>query len=237
MFVSARRSLALTAVLLSSVAGCAAPATHWAATSPQPSAAAPVACAGGTVHSAADAAQYAHCDAVLGNLGIQGTDLTHLELLSRLKSVSGTLEISDNPQLDDLSGLERLTSVGSLEISNNRGLDNIGALRQLESAHAVSIRENANLDTLHGLEGLTSVQGLSIEHNGIYNTTGLDNLRAVGSLVVKHNSKLISLAGLRALERAKSIEIRNNRLLAAYFGLLPRLHQVDEQLVVRSNDG
>ncbi|MEI9942018.1 MAG: hypothetical protein WDO69_32800 [Pseudomonadota bacterium] len=235
MFHSTRWSVSLTALLLGSMAAaCAAPAAHLP---PTASAATPIACPGGTVRSAADAAKYAACDSVVGDLSIRGSDLTHLAPLARLRSVSGTLEISDNPRLDDLSGLERLSSVGGLEISNNRALDGILALRQLESAGTVSIRDNAGLDTLQGLEGLATLQSLSIEHNGIYNTAGLENLHTVGSVVVNRNSKLISLAGLKALRQAKSIEIRNNPLLAAYFGLLPQLARVDEQLVLRSNDG
>src|SRR6187549_1167137 len=71
-------------------------------------AAAPVSCAGGSVLSAADAAAYSECDSVHGNLRISAPDLTNLSALARLKTVSGTLEIAENPQLDDLSGLENL---------------------------------------------------------------------------------------------------------------------------------
>ena len=235
MFVSARRSVSLTALLLgSAAAACAAPAAHLA---PAASAATPTVCTGGTVHNAADAAKYAACDAVVGDLSIQGSDLTNLDVLARLRSVSGTLAVSDNPRLDDLSGLEQLSSVGRLEIANNRALDGIEALQHLESAEAVTIRDNSDLRTLQGLEGLATLQSLSIEHNGIYSTIGLDHLRTVGSLVVKHNSKLISLVGLKTLQRAKSIEIRNNPLLAAYYGLLPQLQQVDDQLLLLSNGG
>ena len=192
MFVSARLSLSLTALLLGSAAvGCAAPAARGVAAPASASAAPPIACVGGTVHNAAEAAKYARCDAIVGDLSIDGSDFTHLEPFSRLQSISGTLDISDNTQLDNL----------------------------------------------HGLERLTRLQGLRIEHNGIYDTSGLENLRTVGKLVVKHNSKLISLAGLRTLERASSIEIRNNPRLAGYYGLLPKLQQVDEQLILRHNSG
>ncbi|HET7545682.1 MAG TPA: hypothetical protein VFK05_37700, partial [Polyangiaceae bacterium] len=189
------------------------------------------------VHSASEAAQYERCQTVVGDLSIHGSDLSHLDAFAALQRVSGTLEISDNPRLGDVRGLERLESVGSLAISDNRGLDGLDALSHLESAHAVVVRNNPNLDTLRGFEGLAELQNLSVEHNGIINTVGLENLRTVGSLAVKRNSKLISLAGLRALEQASSIEISGNRLLAAYFGLLPRLQPVGGRVLLRSNDG
>lgn len=228
------RTVSLSVVLFASSVGCAARVAPSAVTA---TAAPPVACAGGVVHDSSDLAKYASCDSVVGDLSIRATDFTRIDALARLRSVSGSLVISDNSRLADLRGLEQLGSVGSLEIARNAELTELDALSHLERANEVSISDNAELRSLHGLEGLTALGSLSIDHNGLYHTRGLDQLRTVGSLSVKHNSKLISLAGLRRLEQAKSVEIRGNRVLAAYYGLLPQLKQVDERLVLRSNDG
>ncbi|HEY6081065.1 MAG TPA: hypothetical protein VIW29_19755, partial [Polyangiaceae bacterium] len=63
------------------------------------------------------------------------------------------------------------------------------------------------------------------------------NLSRVGTLVVTSNPKLVSLAGLKGLKHAKSVDISKNRVLAGYFGLLPQLAQVEQQLVLRQNLG
>jgi hypothetical protein len=195
-----------------------------------------VACHGGTLRSAADAKSYAACDSVTGDLRIMQSRLTNLDALSRLRSVSGTLEISDNAQLEDLHGLSQLSHVGALEVHGNADLDSLTGLENLRSAASVSIADNAELENLKGLEGLAYIQDLRIEHNGIHDTVGLNNLSAVGILVIKGNSKLISLSGFKGLKRAELVQIQHNPLLAAYYGLLPQLQRVG-QLVLSHNLG
>jgi len=228
----ARCSVYITAILGVTAGACSASVPRPAAL-----AGAPVECASTTLRSEADVSAYAACDAVIGDLRIQHSNLTDLKALARLRRVSGTLQISGNPKLDDLTGLEQLTSVGALEIGQNPELSSLEALRNLRSSPVVRIRDNAELRTLEGLEGIESAESISLERNGIFSTTGLANLREVGTLVVTHNSKLISLSGLKGLRRATSVEIRNNPVVAAYFGLLPQLEKVDQQLVLHSNSG
>jgi hypothetical protein len=173
----------------------------------------PVVCAGGTVHDAADAAQYSACDAVKGDLRISAPELEDLSAFRRLRVVSGTLEISGNPELDDLSGLERLSQVGEL-----------------------SLRDNAGLETLRGLEGLRRADKVVIEGNGLYQATGISHLRAVGDLVIRNNPRLNSLVGFRALKHARSVEIRNNPRLCA-LGMLPALERVEKEVTLQANRG
>ena len=173
----------------------------------------PVVCAGGTVHDSADAAEYAGCDVVKGDLRVSAPELEDLEALQRLRAVSGTLEISGNPQLDDLSGLERLSQVGEL-----------------------LIRDNAGLETLHGLEGLKRAGKVVIENNGLYQAAGISRLGEVGDLVVRNNPRLNSLHGFRNLRHARSVEIQNNPRLCA-LGMLPALERVEQQVTLKANRG
>ncbi len=173
-----------------------------------------VPCRGGTLQSDADAAAYASCQSVTGHLRIRQSSLTSLDALSQLRHVSGTLEISDNPELEDLQGLSQLQSVGALEV-----------------------RGNPQLEQLLGLESLRQAKNVRIEANGIYDTVGLAGLSEVEVLVVKDNPRLISLRGFKGLQRAQSVEIRNNPRLAAYYGLLPQLQQVEERFELRNNVG
>jgi len=131
----------LTTILAIAASACSAPQTRAMA-----AADATVECNGGTVQSEADAARYAGCEAVVGDLRIMQSNLTDVSAFKSLRSVSG-------------------------------------------------------------------------------------------SLVVAQNKRLISLAGLKHVERAGSVEIRNNPMLAGYPGLLPELQQVDQTLVLRANRG
>ena len=131
----------LTTILAIAASACSAPQTRAVA-----SADAAVECTGGTVQSDADAARYAGCEAVVGDLRITQSNLTDVSAFKSLRSVSG-------------------------------------------------------------------------------------------SLVVAENKRLISLAGLKHVQRAGSVEIRNNPVLAGYPGLLPQLEQVEQSLVLRSNRG
>jgi hypothetical protein len=66
---------------------------------------------------------------VTGVLAIYGTAASHLDELSGLRMVGGSLMISDNLQLSTLHGLESLESVGEqLSISNNPQLTSLASL-------------------------------------------------------------------------------------------------------------
>jgi len=97
-----------------------------------------------------------------------------------------------------------------------RNDDDVAAYAHCRSVHGDLRITNADLIDLSALAGLQSVSG---------------------SLVVSGNSKLVSLAGLKGLKRAGAVEISNNRVLSGYFGLLPQLSKVDQQLVLRKNRG
>lgn len=62
-----------------------------------------------------------------GHVLIQRTSLTHLDVLSGLSSVSGSLYLSTNPGLRDISGLSNLADIGELGIVDNPILTDIDA--------------------------------------------------------------------------------------------------------------
>lgn len=203
---SKQAALFVTAVIALAANGCT---TREA----RPVSTAAITCPGGMLRSSADAAAYAACTIVQGDLSIAGTDLTDLSSLSQLRQVTGTLTVTRNAELDELSGLENLRSVGALEVSYN-----------------------PELDTLSGLDGLIEADKLVIVGNGIYNGNGLGQLRRVGSLVIEGNRKLNSLSGVRSLKQAGAVTIENNPMLCA-LGMLPSLHRVDSPLRLRGNRG
>jgi hypothetical protein len=131
----------LTAVIALAANACSAPEAR-----PAAAAGSNLECQGGLVQNESDAARYAGCESVVGDLRITGSDLTDVNAFRQLRSVSG-------------------------------------------------------------------------------------------SLVVTDNAKLVSLSGLKGVRRARTVYIQKNPMLSGYLGLLPRLEQVEEPMVLRSNRG
>ncbi|HVY31409.1 MAG TPA: hypothetical protein VHB79_32875 [Polyangiaceae bacterium] len=96
-----------------------------------------------------------------------------------------------------------------------------------------------NDDDAARFDGCETVVGdLQIASSDLTDLSQLGSVRRVtGKLSVTNNQKLISLAGLKGVERAGSVEIHNNPLLCAYFGLLSGLEQVDHSLELSKNRG
>jgi|GEM_PF-1138188 len=119
------------------------------------------------------------CDRLL-NLNIQGTDITNLDGLSALTTVTGELWIQDNVALTSLSGLSALTSiVGNALIQNNAMLTNVDGLSALKSVGAeLTISNNAVLSDLDGLSALHWVRSLWVKGN-----SSLANCRGLVTLI------------------------------------------------------
>jgi len=88
-------------------------------------------------------------------------------------------------------------------------------------------------------EGCETIAGdLRIVDSDLTDLAQLSSVRRVsGKLSVINNHKLISLAGLKGVERAGAVELHNNPLLCAYFGLLTGLQQVGAPLELGKNRG
>jgi hypothetical protein len=97
----------------------------------------------------------------------------------------------------------------------------------------------SNEDDAARFEGCETIVGnLEISGSSLVDLAQLQSVRRVtGKLSVVDNAKLISLAGLKGVERAGSVEINDNPLLCGYFGLLTGLQVVDQPLELRKNRG
>jgi len=149
----------------------------------------PGTCQGGRITNLGEAAAFAGCRAVTGNLIIERSELSDLSALSELRSVSGELAIRDNPMLRDLDGLERLERAGSLTLHAN------GLYRTV------------------GLEGLRQVGTLSITKNPLLiSLRGFNHLRRVDTLVVSNNPRICAQLGwFPALVRVeRSLTVHSN---------------------------
>ena len=175
------------------------------------------------------------CD-TLGTLTIRGEDITNLAGLSGLARVAGNLlEISGNNRLENLDGLETLTTVaGDLLINDNNALVNIDGLSSLSMAtidpvYKIEILRNAALRNLDGLSSLTGLEGALIIHlnNSLSNIQGLSNLEHVGAILhIAANHALADLNGLENLISVGALGLVNNASLTDISGL-SRLQSVN----------
>jgi hypothetical protein len=162
-----------------------------------------------------DAFTYERLD---GRLTISGNDISNLDSLYRLYSVT-SLAIENNPNLSNIDGLTRLSftydlMVGPSELSikNNPALVNIDALSGITPKSvplgdpynqvSIVIDGNAALLNVDGLLGVTGINlRLAITNNAsLAHVDGLSFMEWVGdSSIIKNNASLTDCCGLYRL--------------------------------------
>lgn len=151
--------------------------------------------------------------------GGEPSDIHDLSPLSDLEAVESWLQISNNPLLESLTGLESLREVGTLDIQANDGLTDLNGLGGLEAARAINI----------SAAGLTTLQGLTFpvddpEFDFRLYTPQVTDLGALSSLVTARSLHLEvgagTLAGLTSLAGVGSLEIQNCPNLTSLDGVL-----------------
>jgi len=180
-----------------------------------------------------------NCDVVKGFLWLKGADITNVNGLLKLSTVTEWVLI-DNTSIIDLDGLASLTSVGDLNINNNPALTNIEGLRALTAVvRCLDIWENPLLTSLDGLENLTTVGGeVAITSlSSLEDIDGLSSLSSVGShLYLWENDALTNVDGLGALTWVGvHLVILRNGVLGNLDGLAG-LEAVGQNLAIEDND-
>ena len=146
-----------------------------------------------------------NCDSVLGDIVVEGSDITNVDALANLTSVGDDLKIRGNSSLTNIDALANLTSVGgALNINSNAALTNIDGLANLTKVvQGLEINSNASLTNIDGLANVAgSTSGiLEINNNAaLTNIDGLANLtRVAGFLKIQGNAALTNLDGLASL--------------------------------------
>ena len=150
------------------------------------------------------------------------SNITNLAGLSNLVSICGTLDISKNPLLPNLNGLENLTNLGRLDIFDNPLLTNLEGLNNLNSVENLFfIGDNDVLIDLQGLGNLNSVNALNLyNNNSLINLEGLGNLN-LGGLDIFENPLFTTLSGLNLLNsHMEAVSIMDNPSLENIDALL-----------------
>ena len=155
---------------------------------------------------------YPDCTALQGDVLISGNDITNLDGLSVITSVSGSLTIRECNSLPNLTGLENANSVGNyLIISTNEILYNLLGFENLSSVgFSLWIEGNSTITSLAGLENLEYVgDGIDIAGNtALESLTALSNITSIGyELQIAGNPTLRSLSGLDNIDGSSIHEL------------------------------
>ncbi len=158
-------------------------------------------CRGGKAWHVDDAKRFRGCEHVEGDLALGGA-LTSLDDFQSLVGVSGSVTIGPSYQLNNLSGLGNLESVGGdLNLEQNWRASGVflGALRRV-GGH-LTIRHNSTLVTV-ALHKLEAFGALRIEGNSQLERVDLSGLPAEGPAGVILGPSLESVLAPARIDRA-----------------------------------
>ena len=162
---------------------------------------------------------YGQCFEFDGHLILKGADITNINGLEFLTSLTGTLEIIET----SLTSLQSFSSIstlnGSILISSNQLLENFKGLEHVVSLDSLVLHDNSAIKDFEGLDNLSRTKFLSVNNMNFANFNGLNNLEGVENFVVNNNPSIISLEGLQKLQLVESFELNSNEALASVDGL------------------
>lgn len=190
---------------------------------------------------------YPGCNAILGNLTIQGGDILSLEGLSNIDRVGGNVEITSNPALQNLKGINLDSILGDLILENNSSLKDLNGLDSLSCIKSrLWIFDNDGLINLSGAKRLHLIKGdfdlssndkiinfgnfqvdsilgeVGIGLNShLKNFLGLDSLKYIGgSFLVTSNYSLDDFTGTSSLKIIGGrLDILNNVTMVSVSGM------------------
>jgi hypothetical protein len=162
---------------------------------------------------------------IVGTLTVR--DVSSLAGLECLTDITGNLEIFDNEELVDLSGLDNLSVIhGNLEFGKYLGTD------PWEGG-----RYGNSLKNLQGLNSLRVLCGdIQVAYDGVQSLDGLDGIIALGgSLRIFENEELVSLRGLENLASVGGdLEVSENGVLASVLDLVSLTNVGGSLTIVRN---
>lgn len=150
---------------------------------------------------------------------VQNPDLTNLSGLDRVHTITGGIRVEQSHALVDLTGLGSLTRVGGgLSVINNLYLESLNGVQGVTSyPSGIGISMNPSLTSLQGLENVTHYAGgLTISMNdALADVDELSGVTVAGGVNISLNSSLSSVDGLRNVVNAGSVKIAQNRQLTS----------------------
>ena len=145
--------------------------------------------------------------AELDHFELRSTRVTHLDDLTHLGHMSGSLILEHNPLLESVEGLRNLRSLERLVITQTEALEVID-LSGIESLGVLELTENAALESVEGLEQLDTLSALFLRDNpalpGVHSLSGL---RRISNKLVLHGEAVASLEWLAGVEEVGSLDL------------------------------
>jgi len=173
-----------------------------------------------------------------GSLVVRSSNLLNLSGLESLRSIGSDITadavvLSANPRLADVTALGELTSlVANLNVSSNPELTSLAGLDRLRETNDVTILGNELLAEIDGLTELQQATSITVASNASLGSASFPNLVGVGSFSITSHPVLASV-GLPLLESAENLTISGNQTLSTV-GTLEALGDVGV-LVISSN--
>ena len=183
---------------------------------------------------------YPNCHTFVGDISIQGNDITSLANLSQITSITGDFTIFNCDQLPTLTGLNNIQSIGKeLNIYENDLLTSLDGLNNLQNiTGSLTIRVNKQLQSLSSLANLSTVGHITsiIDNDNLVSITGLENLTTIGpGLIIGGNDKLPNLNGINNITNIDGpLVIAENYSLTS-ISALSQLTTITDSLNIRSN--
>ncbi|NJB82480.1 FISUMP domain-containing protein [Wenyingzhuangia aestuarii] len=140
--------------------------------------------------------QYSDITEITGNLIVSGSAINDLSPLSKLTTVGGSVAIQST-SITNLNGLENLSEINGAQLNlyNNTNLEDISSLTKIKTLGSLYIQTNnklTNLEGLNNLETITSASGLYIRDNSILSDiSALENITEINSKFYVVNNTLL----------------------------------------------
>lgn len=170
---------------------------------------------------------YPGCSDLKGDLHIGGDILNYVNGLYGINSIEGDLLIQRNHSMNNLIGLESLTTIGgdlyiggweegNLYLRNLTGLENL-----VNFDGNIQVINNEFLENLHGLSGIDSVFDLTLVYGDkLIDLSGLDSLKTIQNSLYIGGNNLKHLYGLERIDSiAGDLSIGQNDSLIDLDGL------------------
>jgi hypothetical protein len=134
----------------------------------------------------------------------ENNSLQSFDGLSGLEVVNGSIDVFDNPILENVTALNTVhTVLDGIAFSYNENLQNLDGFLGLEAVGSfLWIHGNGQLDSLDGFSNVAEIgQNLIITgNNSLFDISGLNQITVVnGDLEISSNPQLANLAGLASI--------------------------------------
>jgi hypothetical protein len=173
-----------------------------------------------------------------GNIIIIGTNIKNIDGFSNSNiSNDATIQIVNNQKLENLNGLQNITSrLMNLDIYYNPLINNIDGLKNISNVtNQINISDTEYLTNLNGLTGINNpVNFLFIRNNSaLVDTNGLLNIPSISTFSFTSNNSVTSLSNMPNLKEINSFFLDSNNKLENINGLSSL--EVCNNLTIQSN--